>query len=365
MRSTNGRLASFWHYSMFSHIIGNEQVKQRLRHLLTAGRLPNSLLFAGDDGVGKQEFALEIARFFVCRRPSGDAPCGVCSACTRVGGFVIPPEPTDKNKDEFKKVFVGQHLDVGKVVKYKRTILVDSIRDLERNANFQPYEAKARFFIVDEADAMNAEASNALLKTLEEPAPTSYIFLLTSRPDALLPTIRSRCQMLRFAPVEIEAIERFLIDEHTFSHDEARLAARLSRGSVGRALAIRVEEFREQRAKMIEVVRNAITTADNAAMIRFSEGLSDAKNKERFEENLDILESVIHDVWMLRHGGELSRIVNSDIAIGISEMAERAGRADLPSWLAAIEELRRNLAVNINRRVATDALFTTMAAGRG
>ena len=349
---------------MFKGLIGNDGVKQRLKHLLANRRLPNSLLFAGDDGVGKQQFALEIARAFVCRGEDDERPCGVCSACTRVGGFVIPAEPTDKNKDEFKKVFFGQHLDVGKVVKFRRTILVDAIRDLERNANFQPYESAARFFIVDEADRMNAEASNALLKTLEEPAPTSYIFLITSRPDALLPTIRSRCQTLRFAPVAIDEIEQFLINDQAFSHDEAKLAARLSRGSVGRAMAIKVDEFREQRTLMLDAVRNSIVTGDAASLLRISEEMNDAKRKDRFEENLDILESVIHDIWTLRHGGDPSKIVNTDIALGISEMAERSYDRDLPGWLTDIEEMRRTLAVNINRRVATDALFTAMAAGR-
>jgi DNA polymerase III subunit delta' len=348
---------------MFKNLIGNDNVKQRLRHLLTDRRLPNSLLFAGDDGVGKQQFALEIARAFVCRDEEGNKPCGVCSACTRVGGFVVPPEPTDKNKGEFEKVFFGQHLDVGKVVKYRRTILVDAIRDLERNANFQPYESPARFFIVDEADRMNAEASNALLKTLEEPASTSFIFLITSRPDALLPTIRSRCQTLRFAPVAIDEIERYLIDEQAFSHDEAKLAARLSRGSVGRAMSINVEEFREQRQLMLDAVRCSLLTGDAAALLRISEEMNDAKRKDRFEDNLDILESLIHDIWTLRKGGDTSRIVNTDIALGVSELAERAGPHDLAGWLTDIEELRRTLAVNVNRRVATDSLFTSMAAG--
>jgi DNA polymerase-3 subunit delta' len=281
-----------------------------------------------------------------------------------VGGFVIPAEPTDKNKDDFKKVFFGQHLDVGKVVKFRRTILVDAIRDLERNANFQPYESSARFFIVDDADRMGVESANALLKTLEEPAPTSYIFLVTSRPDALLPTIRSRCQTLRFAPIEIAEIEKFLIEQQAFSHDEAKLAARLSRGSVGRALAIKVDEFREQRQLMLDAVRNSIVTGDAAALLRTSEEMNDAKRKERFEENLDILESVIHDIWTLRQGGAPASIVNTDIALGISELADRAGRKDLAGWLNDIEELRRTLAVNINRRVATDALLTAMAAGQ-
>ena len=152
---------------MFNKLVGNENVKQTLRHLLKKGRVPNSLLFAGDDGVGKKQFALELAKSFVCLEPVEGSACEVCKAWVRVDTFVIP-EPTDKNKDEFSKVFFGGHSDVGKVVTYKRTILVDAIRDLEKHANFLPYEAKARFFIIDDADKMNDEASNALLKTLED-----------------------------------------------------------------------------------------------------------------------------------------------------------------------------------------------------
>lgn len=352
---------SFSPCSMFSDLIGNEQAKLRLHRLLGAGRLPNSLLFAGDEGVGKRQFALAIAKAFLCKTPEAGEGCGNCPVCSRIPMFVFP-KPDDK--DAHKRVIFSKHPDVGIVVPYNRNILVDAVRHLEAEANFRPFEGQVRFFVIDDADKMNDAASNALLKTLEEPAPTSYIFLVTSRPDALLPTIRSRCQILRFAPVETEMIERFLVEDRAFPVDEARLAARLSRGSVGRALAVKVEEFRERRSKMLDVIRNAITAGDNAAMIRFSEGLNDAKNKERFEENLDILESVIHDVWRLRYGGEASQIVNGDIAIGIAEMAERSGRADLASWLADIEELRRNLSVNINRRVATDALFTAMAAGK-
>src|SRR5215216_1347407 len=124
---------------MFKHLIGNEPVKQVLTRLITSGRIPNSLLFAGDEGVGKRQFALEIARTFLCGEKEDGEPCGVCSSCIRVDTFVFP-ERTDKNKDEYKKVFFGSHLDVGSVVNYKRTILVDAIRDLERQANFRPYE---------------------------------------------------------------------------------------------------------------------------------------------------------------------------------------------------------------------------------
>jgi DNA polymerase-3 subunit delta' len=247
------------------------------------------------------------------------------------------------------------------VVHYKRLILVDAIRDLERHANFRPYEATARFFIVDEAEKMNEQASNALLKTLEEPSPTTYIFLITSRPDSLLPTIRSRCQMLRFAPIETERIEKYLIEERAFSHDEARLASRLARGSIGRAVSINVREFREQRERMLTALTAAIMTRDRASMLLISEQLNDAKNKDKFEENLSILESLIHDVWTLRATHDADRVANTDVAGPLRGLAERSACRDLTRWFAQIAKLRTDLVVNINRRVATDALFVSMS----
>lgn len=345
---------------MFSKLVGNEEVKQSLRQLIAAKRVPNSLIFAGGDGVGKRQFSLALARTFLCTNHIDGEACGVCAVCSRVDTFEIPVRE-DKNKDDFKKVFFGGHIDVGAVVTYKRTILVDAIRDLERHANFRPYEGAARFFIIDDADRMNDEASNALLKTLEEPPETSYIFLITSRPDSLLPTIRSRCQTLRFAPVETPLIEKYLYEWRDFAHDEAKLAARLSRGSIGRAVSIKVKQFREQRERMLSVIRSAIETGDRAAMLRVSEELNDARNKDSFEENLSILESLIHDIWSLKVSGDVSRIVNSDLTDILGRLAENSGAADFPGWLAEIAKLRGDLAVNINRKIAADALFVAMA----
>lgn len=342
---------------MFSKLIGNDNAKRSLKRLLANGRVPNSLLFAGDEGVGKRQFALQVAKAFVCKEPTDDEACGVCAACRRADVFVFPK--SDKG-DDFEQVFFSEHPDVGTVIPFKRNLRVNAIRDLEREANFRPYEAQARFFIIDDAHKMNDAAANALLKTLEEPPATSYIFLITSRPDSLLPTIRSRCQMMRFAPVETDEIERFLIDDRAFTHDEARLAARLARGSVGRAVSVDVAKFKTNRERMMGVLRNAVETGDRAALLRISEELNDAKNKESFEENLDILESLIHDVWTLRLSGEDSRIVNTDLANDLSRIAENAVGLELASWLGGIETMRENFAVNINRKIAADALFVTM-----
>ena len=342
---------------MFKNLIGNAQVKQMLGRLLGSGRVSNSLLFAGDEGVGKRQFALELAKAFICKEPVDFQACRACPACRRADEFTLP---TSDKGDDYERVFFSKHPDIGMVIPFKRNVRINAIRDLEREANFRPYEAQARFFIIDDAEKMNDAAANALLKTLEEPPPTTYIFLITSRPDSLLPTIRSRCQTIRFAPVGAPEIERFLIDVRAFTHDEARLAARLARGSIGRAVSINVGQFRDQRERMLGVVRSVIETSDRAALLRVSEEMNDAKNKDRFEENIDILESLIHDVWTLAVSGDAARVANTDLAVDLTHLAANADRLDLPIWLAEIETMRQNFAVNINRKIAADSLFMTM-----
>ena len=344
---------------MFSKLVGNEHVIQTLRHLIANSRVPNSLLFAGDEGIGKRQFAIELAKAFICTEPSNGEACDVCAACRRADVFAFP-KPDDK--DAHKRIIFSDHPDVGTVIPYNRNILVDAVRHLESEANFRPYEASARFFIIDDADKMNDAASNALLKTLEEPPPTTHIFLITSRADSLLPTIRSRCQTMRFGPVGGEEIEKFLIEDRAFTHDEARLAARLSRGSIGRAVSINVEKFRVRREKMLGVVTNVIQTGDRSALLRISEEMNDAKNKDSFEDNLDILQSLIHDVWTLRVGEDAIRVVNTDLADKLNRLAGDSASADMPSWLAAIDTMRENFAVNINRKIAADALFVSMTS---
>ena len=143
----------------------------------------------------------------------------------------------DAKGEDYDRVFFSKHPDVGMVIPFNRTLRVKSIRALETEANFRPYEAAARVFIIDDAHRMNASASNALLKTLEEPPATSHIFLVTSKPDTLLPTIRSRSQILRFGPAAPAEIERLLLTTHEYSQEDARLVAAYSAGNVSVAVA--------------------------------------------------------------------------------------------------------------------------------
>ena len=338
-------------------LVGNKQVKETLQRLVAAGRVPNALLFTGPEGVGKKQFALELARSLVCTGRDDHAACGHCAACSRVGEFSIP---NFEKGDETDRVFFSQHPDVGLVLPFRRNLRIGAIRALESEAHFRPYEAGARVFIVDQADKMADPAANALLKTLEEPASTSHIILIASRADTLLPTIRSRCQTIRFAPVAFEEIQAYLIKSCDFSAEDAQLVARVSGGSISRAAAIVPASFRTQRRAMLSVLKAAIAD-DKRALLAASEEMNDAKAKEEFEEKLAILEGLIHDAWLLRNGAGDAEILNIDIKLELAQIAESSDSPALARWLNEIETMYENFIVNINRKVATDSLFVSMA----
>ncbi len=351
---------------MFNKLSGNNHIKDILRRMLQNQRVPRSLLFAGIDGVGKKQFALELAKSFVCLNPRNSEACDECAACRRADIFHIPivTEATkvdEKLRETFKQVFFSEHADIGKVVALKKNILVGAIRDLEKEANFRPYSAKARFFIIDDADKMTDESSNALLKTLEEPSETSHIFLITARPDSLLQTIRSRCQTIRFAPIEAKQIEEKIIATEKFSPVDAELVARLSAGSIGHALKFDLEKFRTKREAMFNALQSLAGKPNYLALLKTGEEMNDPKNKDDYEFSLEILQTLIHDIWILMHGANEQTLVNIDLKPSLKKLSETTESRQLAAWLEEIETLRETLAVNVNRKIATDALFVGMA----
>jgi DNA polymerase-3 subunit delta' len=344
---------------MFDHLIGNERAKEILRRMLRQRRLPGALLFAGESGLGKKLFALELARALSCRTPRGEEACGACASCLKVGRFQYPGSD---DRDEHKRIIWGEHRDVGLVRPYNRNIFIDAIRDLERESNFRPFEGGARVFIVEDADYLSEASANALLKTLEEAPPTTHIILISSRPASLLPTIRSRCQTVRFAPLAFEEVEKYLVETRARAGEEARLAARLSGGRPGVAREVNLDTYRNRRDAMLGVVEALASGMGSAKLLRAAEELGDAKNKEEYEPRLDVLELLIRDLWMLTLTGEGAGVVNEDIRERLSRLSQGLRPSRAARWLARVEELRAQLAVNVNRRAATDALFLSMAS---
>lgn len=344
---------------MFAKLVGNERVKEVLRRVLERGRVAGALLFVGEDGVGKRLFALELAKAMNCRQPTGTEACDACPSCLRINQSRFPAY--DNEDDNRSRLVWSEHTDVALVRPFKRIIRVPPMRELEREANYRPLEGRARFFIIEDADRLNESSSNALLKTLEEPPATSHLVLLTARPSALLPTIRSRCQVIRFAPLGVEEMQAHLTKERSLPKREANLLAHIARGSLGRALSTDLKSFREQRDAMLEVLSSLALTGDRARLLRIAEEMNDAKRKDEYEARLDVLEMLVHDVWALGLGMPQERIVNLEVDAELKKISERVPSTRAARWITEIENLRDQMTVNVNRKVATDALFLSMA----
>src|SRR6185369_4404001 len=232
---------------------------------------------------------------------------------------------------------------------------------IEKEANFRPFEGKARVFLIDEADKLNDASANALLKVLEEPPKTSHLILITARPAMLLPTILSRCQMIRFSPLTPAEIESHLMNNNLVDSKTARLRARAAGGSIGRALSGDLMTFTSQRKAMLKVLNALVVSNDRAELLRSAEQLNEAQYKDEFEERLDVLETLIRDAWMLSLGVETTQLVNEDLSGELQQISRNLDSSRAADWILQIEDMREQLIVNINRKVTTDALFLVMA----
>lgn len=225
-------------------IFGQTPAVTWLRGALGADRLPHGLVFAGPVGVGKGTTALALAGLFLCENPHEGNACGSCASCRAM---------TAGSHPDYHRIY-RQLIRLDKQTVKARDLVVDVIRvHLLEPASRKANLGRGKVFVIEEAELMNPAAQNALLKTLEEPAGRSLIILLTDQPDALLPTIRSRSQTLRFAPLDEKTVVRELGQRGV---DQARAvqSARLARGSLGVALRWIEDGVIEPAGELIEQI---------------------------------------------------------------------------------------------------------------
>ena len=214
----------------FDHILGQNPAVDFLRSACADDRLPHALIFAGPVGVGKATCALALAGRFLCHKPKANEPCGVCESCRLL---------TAGNHPDYHVIVKEMVREYDKTGKSKAIDLsIHVIRgELVTPAAHTAVFGHGKFFVVEQAELMNLAAQNALLKTLEEPPGKAVIVLLTDAPEYFLPTVRSRCQMVRFAPLEMKLAQR-LVEKKGHEPAIAAAAAELSDGSPGGALRL-------------------------------------------------------------------------------------------------------------------------------
>ena len=374
------------HERLWPRVIGQDRVKRILLAALRAGRLPHAYLFYGADGVGKDAMALELARVLHCER-NGTAACGVCPSCERAANGTHPdirivvPLPVGKNEssdddplaklnetdlravqDELREKASNPYHRVS--VPRATIIKINSIRDVRRESTMSTFDGRRRVYIISPADAMGDEAANTLLKTLEEPSGDCMLILATSRRDALLPTILSRCQNVRFDPLTESDLMEALIERNSLDRETAGFVARLANGSYTAALGLLAEETLQERAFVPSFVRHVLG-GSVLPLIEDVERFAAARDRVAVERFLALLLMWFRDAMVMTRGG---RIINVDQEEDLRRFTARFPQADLLRAMADIERalslVGRNvyiklillqLSVQLRRTIATTA----------
>jgi DNA polymerase-3 subunit delta' len=293
----------------FSSIAGHTPVVELLARSVARHTLPQSLLFAGPEGVGKRLTAIALAQALNCDRVRNGDACGACASCRRIArgvhADVLCVEPGDTG-----------------------TIKVDQVREAIDRAAYRPFEGKRRVVIIEAADGLLGEAQNALLKTLEEPPPASVFVLITARPDVLLPTVRSRCQRLRFGPLPVQDVAAVLVRDHGFTKADAQASAAVADGSVGRALAEGAEDAGEARGAAARLLAAASSPDPRRRLDGAKAFAGSTADRDELSRRLLAMSSLLRDLGLLAVRGGEDAVANADL------------RADLQALLRAYDARR-------------------------
>ncbi|MDD2271729.1 MAG: DNA polymerase III subunit delta' [Desulfuromonadaceae bacterium] len=322
----------------FAEILGHDRIIEVLRRSLRGGKTAHSYLFEGVQGCGRKKTALALIQALFCTTLPDDA-CGVCPSCRKIDG--------------------GNHPDIHFIspLPDKRDISIEQLREMQHELALRPYEAPRKACIIDPAERMSVSAANSLLKTLEEPPGNALIILLTENAGMLLSTVRSRCQLIRFAPLSPEHVLS-LLEESGMAPEAAALVAPMAGGSLKRALELDNEALAARRDAVLSRISqlnvNRIATVFDAA-----EELSG--NRDATLELLDMLLSFFRDAVHLGAGN--GEIVNRSVRPAIESIATRRSLPRNLELLESIYETRRSVQRNANPKLALDHLFMVMGDG--
>jgi DNA polymerase-3 subunit delta' len=325
--SRAGRTAAAAPGRGFDEVLGNGRIKKILRLALEKGRVPNSLIFSGPEGVGKRRLALLLAQALNCERGKIE-PCGECTTC--------------------RKILDGKLPEVVKVRPGKLSIGIDEMKEVRQAAYVKPMSARLRrVFIVSEADKMTPDAANCLLKILEEPPPYSYIILVTAMPHLILPTIKSRCQVLDFSPIGREEIKRALV-EKGHPEDRAGVMALLVNGNLEEAMKLDWDKVQERRREAWDVFAALQGGGEGSVFLRSYAFSKRDLVRDDFERLLGILASFCRDTSLLKMGGKASLLLNPDYAEKLRALETGWRSEDYTKCLNKIEQTFAGLKKSLN-----------------
>ncbi len=325
---------------------GQDRIIEFLSDSIGRRSLAHAYLLVGPPHVGKMTLALDLASALNCGESS--APCGSCRACQRIqqGKYpdviVIDKYAGRDPKDRRKATEIG----------------IDTVRELlQRSANLPPYEGNYKVYIIDDADLMSSEASNCLLKTLEEPPRHVIILLLTSQEKALLPTVVSRCQRFELKPVAIAEIENRLKKHDGMNPDTIKLLARLSGGCLGWAIsALTDDDYLKSREQRLTEFSGLLTRSWADRLFYMQQMPSDRND---VEEIIKLWLSWCRDVMLLKYNCE-EDITNLDKLNDLKSWANMLTIIEIKEFINSLNKMLVNLSYNANLHLLFEVIMLDM-----
>lgn len=323
----------------FAEIIGHDQIKEHLQNAITSGKVSHAYILNGPDDSGKKMIAEAFAMALQCET-KGTEGCMECHSCKQA---------LSKNQPDI--IYVTHEKP--------NTISVDDIRrQIRADVDIKPYASPYKIYIVDEAQKMNAQAQNALLKTIEEPPAYVVILLLTNNADAFLPTIRSRCITLNLKVVPDEEIKRYLMESYQIPDYQAEICTAFAQGNVGKAIKLASSEsFHEIKGSALQLIRR-LKDIDLYEMMEAIKQISEYKLE--INDYFDIMMIWYRDVLLYKATADVNHLIFKDEVYEIKKSASKSSYEGIERILKALEKAKVRLNANVNFDLVVELLLLTI-----
>lgn len=318
-------------------VLGQEFIIGAFHRVYENNKVSHAYIIIGPDGIGKSILALHMAAVLLCR--GEEKPCEKCASC--------------------QKITHGNHPDVKTLSLKGKSIGVDEIRNLIDDIYTKPYEGDRKVIIIKAADHITIQGQNAILKSLEEPALDTTIIMLAENENAILETIKSRCQVLRLGKVAVEAIKQHVIHLGVDSK-KAQIAANLSDGILGNALKFLDDKYTKLRQ---EVINRAIDVVNKDTLTILRSADFFVNNKDKIEIILDIMTSWYRDIIMLKLSNSNNNLANNDFYELLVEESQKLSYNRLDSIINEINSARDKIRKNANFQLTIEIMLLNIQEG--
>lgn len=316
---------------MFSDVIGHSDVIDKLRNIMKSNRIANAYIFSGPSDVGKEFVAINFAKALNCTEIKEDS-CDRCVSCRRIDD--------------------GNHTDVRIIRPEGAKLKIEQMRFLKRQGSYKALEGEYKIYIITEADKMTVEAANSILKTLEEPSGDTLFILLTSNYNSILPTIRSRCQLIRFSLVSQKLIQEGLI-KLNIPESKAKLLAIRSQGKPGKALKMANEKSKELDDEKSWVLP-ILAQRDKGRLLHM---FKRAEEMSKIEGSFDIILSWYRDLLLIKHGCSTNLLIHSDERNQLEQIAQSYSTIELENLITMTLDMQNLIQRNINPVLAMEVMM--------